>query len=91
MPPTEAYISVIFCICSHGSVYFILLFSDKAAVEEVNNNQNTMWQGNQDSGHGNWAEFLSPTNDVFVPDDRAWAGTDNVVVEVDEDEEVVQR
>ncbi|XP_028414300.1 ralBP1-associated Eps domain-containing protein 1-like isoform X2 [Dendronephthya gigantea] len=65
--------------------------NDKAAVEEVDNNQNTMWKGNQDTGHGKWAEFLSPTNDVFVPDDKAWAGTDNIVVEADDEEEVVQR
>ena len=34
--------------------------------------------------HGTWTDFLSPSNEVFVPDDRAWAGTDNVVDDDDE-------
>ena len=50
----------------------------------MDDNVATMWKGNQETNHGNWTDFLSPTNEVFVPDDRAWAGADNVVVE-DED------
>ena len=54
-----------------------------AAKESVDDNQAKMWQENQEISHGNWTEFLSPSNEVFVPDDRAWAGTEN---SVDDDE-----
>ena len=50
----------------------------------MDDNRNTMWQGNQDTSHGNWTDFLSPSNEVFVPDDRAWAGNENVVVDVED-------
>lgn len=51
-------------------------------VKTVDDNSNTMWKGNQETG--NWTEFLSPSNEVFVPNDEAWAGTDNVVADVDD-------
>ena len=50
-----------------------------------------MWQGNEEMISGNWADFLSPTNEVFVPDDQAWAGTDNVVVDVEDGGDVAPR
>ena len=66
--------------------YICLLHShlDTAGVEAVNDNRNTMWQGKEEVTQGNWTEFLSPSNEVFVPDDRAWAGAENVVVEVED-------
>jgi hypothetical protein len=49
-----------------------------------------MWQGNEEIIPGTWTDFLSPSNEVFAPDDEAWAGTENVVVDV-EDGDVAPR
>ena len=74
----------------NGVSYICLLHShlDTAGVEAVNDNRNTMWQGKEEVTQGNWTEFLSPSNEVFVPDDRAWAGAENVVVEVEDSNDI---
>lgn len=48
-----------------------------------------MWQDNshQELVHGKWTDFSSTSNEVFIPDDRAWAVAENAAVDADENEQ----
>ena len=57
--------------------------------EALEENRRMMWQGKnqQELIQDRWTEFSSTTNEVFVPDDRAWAVAENAAVETDENGE----
>lgn len=57
--------------------------------EALEENRRMMWQdkNQQELIQDKWTEFSSTTNEVFVPDDRAWAVAENAAVETDENGE----